>query len=133
LDLFKLPRIAGEFEGKEMKVAIGRFGPYILHESKFYSIPKTDDPYTIEQDRAITIIQDKRIAEANKIIKKFDGDVDIQVLNGRYGPYITSEKLNYKIPKGTDPASLTLEACQKIIAEAKANPAPKKPFRRFKK
>jgi len=134
LDLFKLPRIVGTFEDKEMKVAIGRFGPYILHDSKFYSIPKIDDPYTIEQDRAMTIIQEKRTAEANKIIKKFDGDVDMQVLNGRYGPYISSEKLNYKIPKGTDPASLTFEDCQRIIAEAKANPAPKRPpFRKFKK
>ncbi len=125
LELFKLPRIAGQFEGKEMKVAVGRFGPYILFDNKFYSIPKGEDPLDLEEGRAIEIIKAKREAEANRIIKNFSDD--LQVLNGRYGPYIKKGKENYKIPKDMDPQSLTLEQTEKIVAEAKANP-PKKRY-----
>ncbi len=124
LELFKLPRIAGEFEGKEMKVAVGRFGPYILFDNKFYSIPKGDDPLDLDAERAIEIIKAKREAEANRIIKVFSED--LQLLNGRYGPYIKYGKENYKIPKDIDPKSLSLEQTEKIVAEAKANPAPKR-------
>lgn len=115
LELFKLPRIVGEFEGSEMQVNIGRFGPYIRHASAFYSLKKEDDPHTIEQDRAIELILAKRKADAEKVIKTFAEDPEIQILNGRWGPYIAVGKTNYKIPKGKDPKSLTLDECREII------------------
>ncbi len=116
LDLFKLPRQAGEFEDKVMTVAIGRFGPYIRHDGAFYSLPKTDDPMEVTTERAIEIIEEKREVEKNRIIQSLGAENEIQVLNGRFGPYFTREKVNYKIPKGTDPLSLTLEACLDLIA-----------------
>jgi len=117
LDLFKMPRNIGTYEDKEMAAGIGRFGPYIRHDGKFYSIPKEDDVYTIGEERAIELINDKRIKEKEKFIKVFSHDPEIQVLNGRYGPYITMDKKNYKIPKGKEPASLTLEECLEIIKQ----------------
>lgn len=119
LDLFKLPRIAGEFEEKEMKVAIGRFGPYIQHNGVFVSLKKEDDPMTITADRAIELIRAKRQADIDKYIKTFPENPDVQVLNGRWGPYLVIEKNNYKIPKGTDAASLTLQDCLDIAADPK--------------
>lgn len=119
LELFKLPRTVGEFEGKEMVVAIGRFGPYIRHDGSFYSLKKEDDPMTIEKDRAIQIIEEKREIEKNKIIKTFPEDAELQVLNGRYGPYISHNKQNYKIPKGTDPKELTYESTMNIVNTTK--------------
>lgn len=117
LDLFKLPRQVGEFEDKVMTVAIGRFGPYIRHDASFYSLPKTDDPMEVSKERAIEIIEEKREIEKNRIIKTLGENGEIQVLNGRFGPYFTFEKTNYKIfPKGTDPLTLTLEKCQELIA-----------------
>lgn len=116
LDLFKLPRSLGEFEGKEMVVGIGRFGPYVRHDSKFVSLKKDiDDPYKISPERAIELILEKREAEKNRIIARFDDEPDLQVLNGRWGPYISYKKKNFKIPKGTDPKSLSREDCMKII------------------
>lgn len=118
LDLFKLPRMLGEFESHEVSVSTGRFGPYIKHNAAFYSLPKSDDPLSVTLDRAIEVILAKRQLDQQKILKEFtSGTQIIRVLNGRYGAYITSNKENYKIPKGTDPGSLTLEACQKIIQE----------------
>ncbi|WP_242928973.1 type I DNA topoisomerase [Pontibacter vulgaris] len=111
LELFKLPRIVGMYEDKEMKAAIGRFGPYISHNSKFYSLPKTIDPHTITAEEAITLIEAKRKADAEKLIKSFPENPDIQVLNGRFGPYIVAGKKNVKIPKGKEPAELTLQEC----------------------
>ncbi|MBF8963972.1 type I DNA topoisomerase [Pontibacter sp. FD36] len=111
LDLFKLPRIVGVYEDKEMKAAIGRFGPYISHASKFYSLPKTLDPMTVTADEAIALIEAKRKADAEKLIKTFPENPDVQVLNGRYGPYIVVGKKNVKIPKGKEPADLTLQEC----------------------
>ena len=131
LELFALPRTLDEFEGKPMKVGVGRFGPYVQHNSKFYSLGKEDDPYELDSDRCVTIILDKRKAEAEKYIMELPND--IIVLNGRFGPYFTQNKENYKIPKGTDPKSLTLEMCEKIIAETKANPKAKSSFRGKKK
>ena len=131
LELFALPRTLDEFEGKPMKVGVGRFGPYVQHNSKFYSLGKEDDPYEVDSDRCATIILDKRKAEAEKYIMELPND--IIVLNGRFGPYFTQNKENYKIPKGTDPKSLTLEMCEKIIAETKANPKAKSSFRGKKK
>jgi DNA topoisomerase I len=118
LELFKLPRKLDEFEEKEMTVGTGRFGPYIRHNSKFYSIPKDEDPLEISSERAIEIIKAKRKADAEKVIKSFDEtDPLIQVLNGRWGPYITKGKDNFKIPKGTDPLTLSLSDCEAIIAD----------------
>ncbi len=119
LELFQLPRTLGEWEdGYPIKVAVGRFGPYAQYGAKKYaSLKKEDDPYTVTLERALEIIREKQTIEANRIIKEF-GDAGIQVLNGRYGPYITDGKKNGKIPKDRDPNSLTLEECQAILAVA---------------
>ena len=100
LGLFKLPRLIGQFEDSDVTVSTGRFGPYALHKSKFYSLRKGDDPYTIELDRAIEIIQEKREKDSNKVILQFEEDKELSVLNGRWGPYISYKKENFKIPKG---------------------------------
>ncbi len=117
LELFKLPRIVGTFEDKDMTAAIGRFGPYIRHDSKFYSLPKTLDPLEVTAEEAVELIQAKRKADAEKVIKTFPENPDIQVLNGRYGPYIVAGKKNVKIPKGKEPSELTLQECMEL-AEA---------------
>ncbi len=119
LDLFKLPRVAGMFEDKEMKVAIGRFGPYIQHNSKFVSLKKEDDPMTVTADRCIELIQAKRQADIDKYIKSFPENPDVQLLNGRFGPYLVIAGNNYKLPKGTDPKELTLQECLDIAADPK--------------
>ncbi len=119
MDLFKLPRVAGEFEGKEMKVAIGRFGPYIQHNSKFISLKKEDDPMTVTADRCVELILAKRQADIDKYIKTFPENESVQVLNGRFGPYLVVDGSNYKLPKGTDAHSLTLKDCLDIAADPK--------------
>jgi len=117
LELFKLPRKIGQYEGKEITAAVGRFGPYLLHSSKFYSLkPATDNPLTVTLERAIELINAKREADRNKTIKIFDEEPDLQILNGRWGPYISYKRKNYKIPKKQHPASLTLDNCFKIIS-----------------
>ena len=129
LELFKLPREIGEFENKEMIAAIGRFGPYIRHDGKFYSLPKTDDPLEISAERAVEIIEAKRESDKNKVIHIFGQNGEIQVLNGRFGAYIAFEKNNYKIPKNTDVATLTEEQCREIItSQADTVGKKKKPF-----
>ena len=129
LKLFDLPRTLGEFEDKEVTVAVGRFGPYVKHDGKFVSIPRTLAPETITLEEAADLITAKREAEKQKVVKTFDENPDLQVLNGRYGVYIAYKKKNYKIPKTvTDPAALTLDECKAII-EQQAD-APKKPARR---
>lgn len=133
LELFKLPRSVGEFEEKEMTVAIGRFGPYIRHDGSFYSLPKGDDPMAVTTEAAIEIILAKREAERNKIISVLGENGEYQVLNGRFGPYFTFEKNNYKIPKGTDPAQLTAEECAALVAKQPAGTSKKKSFPRKKK
>lgn len=133
LELFKLPRNIGEFEGKDMTVAIGRFGPYIRHDGAFYSLPKGEDPMSIGAEAAVEIIEAKREAERNKVINVLGEDGEYQVLNGRFGPYFTFEKNNYKIPKGTDPATLTAEDCAVLVAQQPATAAKKRPFTRKKK
>ena len=127
LDLFKLPRKLGTFEDGEVTVAIGRYGPYVRHQNKFVSLQKEDDPYTIGLERAIELIRIKREEEKNRIIREYDDQPGLQVLNGRYGPYISFNKKNYKIPKGKKPEELSLEDCMEIIEKA-----PKKPSRRKK-
>ncbi len=123
LKLFAFPRHIGEFEGKEVTVAIGRFGPYVKHDGKFVSIPKEMSPAHITLEEAEALIEEKRKAEANRLVKTFDEDPEIQILNGRYGVYIAKGKSNYKIPKTIEnPAELTLEECRKIIEEQDAKP-----------
>lgn len=117
LALFKFPRQLGEYEGKAVTVAIGRFGPYIKHDQLFVSLKKgVDDPGTITLETAIERIDEKREMERNRKIKEFDNG--IQVLNGRFGPYIAYNKVNYKIPKGQDATLLTLENCLEIIEKS---------------
>ena len=124
MELFKLPRNLGDFEGKSVTVAIGRFGPYVRHDSKFISLEKNvDDPYSIDLDRAIVLIESKREKDLNAVIKVFAENQDVKLLNGRWGPYISFKKNNYKIPKSTDASKLTLEDCMKLIEK---QPAPKK-------
>lgn len=131
LELFKLPRNLGEFEDKPVMADIGRFGPYVRHDSKFTSIPKDQDPYDINLEEAIELIKAKREADAKKHIQTFEHDgKTIQVLNGRWGPYIKEGRTNYKIPKGTDAESLTLDETLKIMEE---NPPKKKGGARKKK
>jgi DNA topoisomerase-1 len=113
--LFKMPRIAGEYEGKEMKVGIGRFGPYIVHNNVFTSLGKEDDPYTVAADRCIELIEAKRVKDAAKLIKAFEENPDLKVLNGRWGPFIALGRENFRIPKGTDPAKLEFGDVVQII------------------
>ena len=114
LELFKLPRDIGEFEDKVMVAAVGRFGPYIRHDGKFVSIPKGEDPLSISADRAVELIEAKRKADAEKFIKSFDENPEVQILNGRWGPYIKVGKKNVKIPKDKEPLELTLAECLEL-------------------
>ena len=125
MELFKLPRVAGTFEDAEMTIAIGRFGPYIRHNSSFYSISKADDPYTISQERAVEIILEKRDKDSKKLIREFKENPEVKVLNGRWGAYIAIGKNNFRIPKGTEAETLTLDVCLKI-AEGTGNPKQEK-------
>ncbi len=122
LKLFDYPRSLGTYEDDEVTVAIGRFGPYVKHKNKFFSLKKEDDPATIELSRAIELIEEKRKGDQKKIIKEFDEDKSVQVLQGRYGPYLVIDKKNYKIPKEYDPQALTLEECYAIAKDPKNTP-----------
>ncbi len=122
LDLFKLPREVGEYEEKKVTVAIGRFGPYVRHDNKFVSLGKEDDPYSVNLERAIELIEAKREKDRNAIVKLFEEDAELQVLNGRWGPYIKFKKKNYKIPKTVKAEGLSYDDCMKIINDS---PAPK--------
>ncbi|WP_304132137.1 type I DNA topoisomerase [Ignavibacterium album] len=114
LELFKLPRVVGEYEGKEVIAGVGRFGPYIRHDNKFVSIKKQFDPHTITIDEAIQVIDAKRVSDSEKFIKVFDEDPTFQILNGRWGPYLKAGKKNIKLPKDRDPSSLTFEECVEL-------------------
>ena len=119
LFLFQLPRKLGSTpEGEEITANTGRFGPYVKYGAKYVSL-KADDPYTVTLERALEVIREKQIADANRLILDFSG-AGIQVLNGRYGPYVTDRQRNAKIPKDRDPKSLTLEECQTMLAAAPA-------------
>ncbi|MBQ2074828.1 MAG: type I DNA topoisomerase [Muribaculaceae bacterium] len=122
LKLFDMPRMLGEWEGAQVSVGIGRFGPYVKHNGKYVSIPKEMSPYRITLDEATTLIVEKRASEAKKVLKTFDEEPDMQVLNGRYGAYISYKKQNYKIPKKVNAEEITLEECRAIVAEADAAP-----------
>ncbi|MDE6824815.1 MAG: type I DNA topoisomerase [Duncaniella sp.] len=129
LKLFELPRHVGEFEGKEVIAAVGRFGPYLRHDGKFVSIPKDLSPTSITIEEAEELIKAKREADSNKVVKTFEEDPEIQILNGRYGVYIAYKKSNYKIPKSVEnPADLTIEQVRQLIEEQ--DKAPKRPARR---
>lgn len=130
LKLFDLPRTLGDFEGKTVVVGIGRFGPYIRHDGKYVSLPKEFTPQGVSLEDAIMLIQQKREQESQRLIKKFDEDDELELLNGRFGPYIAYKKKNYKLPKGSEPASLTFADCMKIVEDADKAPAKKKPARK---
>ena len=130
LKLFDLPRTLGDFEGKTVVVGIGRFGPYIRHDGKYVSLPKEFTPQGVSLEDAIMLIQQKRAQESQRLIKKFDEDDELELLNGRFGPYIAYKKKNYKLPKGSEPASLTFADCMKIVEDADKAPAKKKPARK---
>lgn len=115
LELFKLPRTLGEFEDAEIIVAIGRFGPYVKHNSKFYSLKKEFDPHTVSLEDAIEVIKAKRISDNEKTIKVFEENPEYQILNGRWGPYLKAGKKNIRIPKDKEPASLTYEDVLSLI------------------
>ena len=115
LKLFEMPRTLGTFEGKEVVVAIGKYGPYIKHDGKFVSVPKDMSPYSITIDDAAELIKDKRVNEAKKVLMTFDEEPELQVMNGRFGAYIVYKKQNFKIPKKYDSSKLTLEDCRAIV------------------
>ena len=116
LELFKLPHTLGEYEGLTVTVGAGRFGPYVLHDGKYVSIPKGTDPLDIDLEQAVALIEEKRKSEQEKYLKSFDDQPDLEVLNGRYGPYISYKGVNYRLPKSvSDPKSLTVEQCMDII------------------
>jgi len=132
LELFKLPKKVGEFEGKEMTVAIGRFGPYIRHNSSFYSLPKGLDPLDVEQDQAIQIIEEKRQKDKDKIIKIFDENPEAKIENGRWGPFVRFGKQNLKIPKGVEVEKITYADVLKWAEEDSKSPSAKKAARATK-
>ena len=115
--LFDLPRDLGEFEGAEVTIGVGHYGPYVKHNGKYASIPKDISPTAITLDEAVELIKAQREAEAKKVLKTFDEEPDLKVMNGRYGPYIVYKKQNVKIPKGKDAESLTLEECREIVSD----------------
>jgi DNA topoisomerase-1 len=117
MELFKLPRKLDDYNGESVTIGTGKFGPYIRYGSTYVSIPKSYDPLTISFDQVVGLIKDKEQEEANKVIKKFDEVPDLEILNGRYGPYISKAGKNYKIPKNVNPAELTIELCDEIISE----------------
>ena len=120
LELFKLPRTLGDYEGKVVSIGTGRFGPYVLHDRKFTSLPKDEDPMTITLEKAIELIEEKRQQETKKHLRFFMEDPKLEILNGRYGPYLTYDGKNYRLPKSMHEkvADLTYEECMKIINRA---------------
>jgi DNA topoisomerase-1 len=120
LGLFNLPRSVGKYEGQEIIAGIGKFGPYIRHQNKFYSLRKgNDNPVIITLEDAISLINEKREKDLKKVIKQFPEDKDLQILNGRWGPYIQYRKENFRIPKNVTPEDLTKEQCLEIIDKSK--------------
>ena len=125
LELFKLPRTVGQFEGTDVVIGAGRFGPYVLHNKKYVSLPKDENPMTITLDAAINLIQKKRLQEAQRHLKTFEEDANMEVMNGRYGPYIAYNGKNYRMPKALHEkaSELTYEQCMDIVNNA---PEPKR-------
>jgi len=119
MDLFKLPRTIGAIDGSDVVVATGRFGPYIKYKSQFYSLMKTDDPLSVTMERATEIMSEKKRADQEKTVKEFPEDINLKILKGKYGPYISFNKLNYKIPNGKPAEELTFEDCRQIVTDSK--------------
>ena len=117
LELFSLPRTLGEYEGNTVTIGAGRFGPYIKHGSAYVTLPKSHDPMTITLEEATALIEEKQKSEAQRVIQKFDEEPELQVLNGRFGPYIAYKGSNYKLPKTVTPAELTLAECLDIVSK----------------
>ncbi|MBR3878314.1 MAG: type I DNA topoisomerase [Bacteroidaceae bacterium] len=115
LNLFSLPRTLGEYEGETVTIGAGRFGPYIKHGAAYVTLPKTHDPLTVTLEEAQELIDAKKKAEAERVIQNFTGEHELQVLNGRFGPYIAYQGSNYKLPKNVTPAELTIEECLDIV------------------
>ncbi|MBQ0023871.1 MAG: type I DNA topoisomerase [Prevotellaceae bacterium] len=130
IELFKLPRVLGEFENETITIGTGRFGPYVLHDKKYVSIPKEIDPMEIDFEGAVALIEEKRKNEAASHIKAFEEDSELEVMNGRFGPYLKYKGANYKLPKAlaADPSALTYEQCIEVINNPQ--PAASKPARR---
>ena len=133
LELFKFPRALGDIDGKPVTVGKGKFGPYIRYENTYVSIPKTVDPLSVTLEEAEQMLKDKQEAEAKKVIKTFAENPDLQILHGRYGPYIAYQKKNYKIPENVEPADLNLDACFKVIELQKEKSETRKVIRSAKK
>lgn len=125
LSLFDLPKNIGEYEGEVMTVAVGRFGPYVRHAGKFYSLPKDTDPLSCTAEQAIEIIREKRESEEKSLLKSFAEDADLSIRTGRFGPYLKYKADNYKLPKDVDPTSMSYDDCMKLIAETPAKTARK--------
>ena len=125
LALFDLPKNIGEYEGEEMTVAVGRFGPYVRHAGKFYSLPKDTDLLSCTAEQAIEIIREKRESEEKSLLKSFAEDADLSIRTGRFGPYLKYKTDNYKLPKDVDPTSMSYDDCMKLIAETPAKTARK--------
>ena len=125
LALFDLPKNIGEYEGEVMTVAVGRFGPYVRHAGKFYSLPKDTDPLSCTAEQAIEIIREKRESEEKSLLKSFTEDADLSIRTGRFGPYLKYKTDNYKLPKDVDPTSMSYDDCMKLIADAPAKTARK--------
>ena len=130
LSLFDLPKVIGEYEGEPLTVANGRFGPYVRHKAKYYSLPKDMDPLSCTQEQAIQLIQEKHASEEKSLLKTFAEDAELQIRDGRFGPYMKYKGENYKLPKGIDPQSLSYEDCMKIISEVPTKPARKSSARK---
>lgn len=133
LKLFELPRSLGEFRDKEVIIGVGRFGPYVRHNNKFVSIPKGIDPLEITLEESIELIEEKEKKDKEKLIKTFEEEPNLQVLNGRFGPYIKFGKSNYKIPKNQNPDELTLDDCKQIIADTDKEKSGDKPAKKTSK
>lgn len=125
LSLFDLPKNIGEYEGEVMTVAVGRFGPYVRHAGKFYSLPKDTDPLSCTAEQAIEIIREKRESEEKSLLKSFAEDADLSIRTGRFGPYLKYKTDNYKLPKDVAPTSMSYDDCMKLIAETPAKTARK--------
>ena len=125
LALFDLPKNIGEYEGEVMTVAVGRFGPYVRHAGKFYSLPKDTDPLSCTAEQAVEIIREKRESEEKSLLKSFAEDADLSIRTGRFGPYLKYKTDNYKLPKDVDPTSMSYDDCMKLIAETPVKTARK--------
>ena len=122
MELFKLPRTIGEYEGYPVIIGAGRFGPYVLHNKKYVSLPKDEDPLSVTLDTAIALIEEKRQKEQQSHLKQFEENPDLEVMTGRYGPYLTYKGKNYRLPKAMHEkaSALTVDECMKVIETADA-------------